>query len=172
MIHVALALTLALLASVSGTLRADNERIADALRLMLAGSPTFARMAGRIAESDVIVYLTIGRCPRPVRSCLRLMGAGGGHRYVRITVSVAERLDVVVAQVAHELQHAVEIADAAEVSTARQVAALYRVIGYQTALADTFETDNAIAMEKRVVRELRAAARDAEQPRSARRTQR
>ena len=170
MIH--LGLVLALLASDSGTLRTDNERIADALRLVLAGSPTFARMATRIAESDVIVYLTIGRCPPPVRSCLRLMGAGGGHRYVRVTVSVAERLDVVVAQVAHELQHAVEIADAAQVSTARQVAALYRVIGYQTAIADTFETDKAIAMEKRVVRELRDAARDAGQPRSARSTQR
>ena len=155
MIQMAIALGVAFVTS--GTLRTDSPRIAETVRYMITGSPTFAGMVRRIDGSDLIVYLTAGSCPAPrIRSCLRMIGSAGGHRYLRIFISVEQSRHVVAAQIAHELQHAVEIADAPAVVSPQGLAALYRVIGYQVGLADTFETANATSIQELVARELRA----------------
>ena len=68
------------------------------------------------------------------------------------------------AALGHELQHAVEIADAAWVVDHASFAALYRDIGYESGgdlHANCFETPEAIRLGARVLAEFRAAAGNA-----------
>ncbi len=88
----------------------------------------------------------------------RLVGTAGHWRYVRITVDPDLPLDERTAVIAHELQHAREIADAAAV-TQNQVRQLFERIGRPVQGAvDTYETAGAITAGMRVWRELRATA--------------
>jgi hypothetical protein len=57
-------------------------------------------------------------------------------------------------QIAHEVQHALEIADAPDVVDRRSPAVLYRRIGHVSGV-NSFETIDAQAMQRRVCRELR-----------------
>ena len=156
MIPVAVALAVASLGL--GAVRTNDSRIAATIRYLIAGSRTFVALADRIHKSDLIVYVNEGRCAAPqIRSCLNMIGNGGGHRYLRILIAFDDDPYVMAAQIAHELQHAAEIAEAPALMTARSLAAHYRVIGYQSGPGDTFETDEAIRVQKLVVRELHAA---------------
>lgn len=88
----------------------------------------------------------------------RLVGTAGRWRYVRITVDPDLPLDQRAAVIAHELQHAREIADAAA-ATQSEVRQLYERIGRPVhGAVDTYETTEAIAAGVRVWQELRTAA--------------
>ena len=58
--------------------------------------------------------------------------------------------------IAHELQHALEVAAAAEVVDARSMAALFGSVGYR--LGSSRETPDALAAADRVLDELAAPA--------------
>ncbi len=111
-------------------IRSADRHLVELLDRGRQQSPTFARLVAHIEQSDVIVYVESGRdVPNSMVAYLRWAGAGPVHRYVRIKVKTPASDDVVLALLAHELQHAVEVADAPEVRCEEALAALYRRIG-------------------------------------------
>jgi hypothetical protein len=154
--HVAIvAVAVALADLTSGTLRVHNERLRDVVRVMLARSATFRAMVDRLERSNVFVYIEVGQCPNSfVVSCANLMGGAGGYRYVRVAISLEHEWPVIACQIAHELQHALEIAEAPDVIDERSLAGLYRRIGHVSGV-NSFETIDALAVQRRVCRELR-----------------
>lgn len=81
------------------------------------------------------------------------------RRYVLVEIACGDSLHNQLAMLGHELRHAVEIADAAWIRTDADLAAHYRRIGMETAIADqqSFETLAAADTGRRVARELNAA---------------
>ena len=149
------AIAIALADLTTGALRIHNERIRDVVRVMLAKSDTFRSMVDRLERSNVFVYLEVGQCPNSlVMSCAHLLGSAGGYRYVRVAISLKHEWPVMACQIAHEVQHALEIAAAPDVIDERSLAVLYRRIGHVSGI-NSFETLDAQAMQRRVCRELR-----------------
>jgi hypothetical protein len=96
----------------------------------VARSATFRRLIQRLETSDVIVYVGLQPgLPTGIGGVLEFMGVGGDVRYVRITLGSLDHRQTLVALLGHELQHAVEVADAPGVRTTTQFEALYRRIG-------------------------------------------
>ena len=105
--------------------------IGGAARMLLedgpAQSPTVARLLKAIGRSDLIVYVATGILRVPGR--LELACAKPGVRFLRITINVPDAEPRLIAALAHELQHAVEIAGAPEVTDAASLAGYYREHG-------------------------------------------
>jgi hypothetical protein len=97
----------------------------------LAQSVTFRRLVHEIEASDVIVYVQLEpRLPTGIGGVLEFMGVGGNTRFLRILLGRQFHRPTLVALLGHELQHAVEVADAPGVRSATQLEALYRSIGH------------------------------------------
>jgi hypothetical protein len=118
---------------------------ADAMRLGVERSALVRELVARVQSSDLIVHIeTRTAMPFGAAGTTRLAAATTSHRYVRI-VLFRDPLPVNrVAILAHELQHAREIAE----STARDTAGMRRLF---TAIgraapgeATVFETDAAL----------------------------
>lgn len=105
-------------------------------------SPTLRRLVAAIQRSDLIVHVERhNRFSKGKVGSIQLVGVRGGQRYVRIELdSVLSRNELIVA-LAHELQHATELAEAAHVADPRILRELYcaigesRAFGYDTAAA-------------------------------------
>jgi hypothetical protein len=139
--------------------RAMDPGAVDACAHGRASSASFRALVASFDPERVVVHVETG----VVRifgtaGATRLVGTAGHWRYVRITVDPDLPLDARTAVIAHELQHAREIADAAAVTQA-QVRQLYERIGRPVQGAvDTYETTDAISAGTRVWRELRTSA--------------
>lgn len=141
--------------------RPSSERIE---LLLVAGgsrSETFRTLVGALDDSEWIVFVQEGRCPiRSLSACLlHYVGTFRGARYLRILVDArGEHSDRLIATIAHELQHAFEVASAGYVSAPEQFQFLFRHIGYP-ALEDprfvAYETRRARVIEEQARRELR-----------------
>ena len=123
-------------------------------------SPSFERLVDRIDASDLIVYIE-----RRLLRSQRLAGMtqflvrAGGVRYVRIAIdsTLVERESAAI--LGHELQHAVEIAEAEWAVDHATVQELFRRIGHQSSGGlDRYDTDEAVVIGQRVGRELVGAA--------------
>jgi hypothetical protein len=143
-------------------IRATEPEMLDDLDHGARVSPTLRRLVDRLAASDVVVYLTFDRAPSPTTAGhLSLIAAVGGRRYLRIAIDRrylgCQRLAVL----GHELQHAVEIADAPGATDQDSVASLYRTIGFRsdTGRDNCFDSRLAIDTGLQVRREILAAAR-------------
>jgi hypothetical protein len=123
-------------------------------------SATLRRMVDRVGELNGIVYIE-DRCYVNDRAGRVLSGALSHH----ITVAGAFRvLHLLVAPesghrqlttIAHELQHAIEVLEATEVTSDAAVDRLFERIGVNTS-AGVIETQAAVDMERAVGRELSA----------------
>lgn len=144
--------------------RVLDEQLAAVLVTTAEGSPMFAGMIETLGQSDLIVY--IQRVPVLRSAGTTALGpAGGGFRYVRIRVRRGLSDGTLQRMLAHELQHAVEIAAAPEVIDEAALHALYLRIGYRRGTR-AFDTHGAGLAELRVLTELsRAAADDGDDPR-------
>ena len=118
-------------------------------------SPSFRALLAAFDPQRLVVHVVSEEIPIfGTFGTTRLVGAAGHWRYVRITVDPDLPLDQRTAVVAHELQHAREIADAAAV-TQHQVRRLYERIGRPVnGSVGTFETREAVSAGSRVWREL------------------
>lgn len=91
--------------------RAGDGRTAAILGDGLARSETVRALVKEIERSDLIVYLEIQwNLRRGLAGNLAWVAATKSARYVRISLSPELTTDALVATLAHELQHAVEIA--------------------------------------------------------------
>jgi hypothetical protein len=139
--------------------RTTEARILTIIELGVARSATFRRLVQTLDASDVIVYIE----PKFNRSALagylshRVIVAGP-IRYVQIAVGMHGSENRLVALVAHELQHAVELAAATGVRDSESMARLFERASISFGCGGCYETSAAIDVEEAVLTEMRAAS--------------
>jgi hypothetical protein len=138
--------------------------IAAFLRDGVASSATFRALVERIGKSDVIVYVMPADLGSRVRGQLRFMGASRGTRYLQIEIGWQLSAARAIASLGHELQHAVEVADAPWVQDVEGMEREFARIGYSSTpqrFGETsFDTHAAVHAGYRVWLELATEADD------------
>jgi hypothetical protein len=112
-----------------------------------ARSGTVRGLLDRLAASDVIVYVEITGTPDVPTARTKLVTATPAARFLRIAINAAQPPSQWPSLLAHELQHAVEIAEHADVRDDAALRRLFAAIGHQHGL-DHYETDAAVAIER------------------------
>jgi hypothetical protein len=119
-------------------------------------SPTLRALVARLRTSDVVVYL---RCDGPAAPDGRLtfVSAAGGYRYLVVRMARFPPAQQI-ALMAHELQHAVEIADTPAIVDGASLVREYKRIGYVNQWSSlpglAFDTKAAVATGEQVLKEL------------------
>lgn len=138
------------------TPRPVDQLSSETFQAAMVESVVVRRLVARLESSNVIVHIETARVmPAGIGGYTRFVVSRGGYRYLRITLSAMLRGDTRSAILAHELQHACEVAD----STADDVVALRQLFS-QSGRRDGgyFETRAAIDVERMVRREVRLTA--------------
>ena len=117
-------------------------------------SVTIRGLLERIARTDAIVYVEIMAAPGAVNARTKLVAAGPAARFLRVGIRATVQFPDLTPLLGHELQHAVEIAERPEIRDEDALRKLYAKIGRQVGL-DSFETDEAHEVERRVRAEMR-----------------
>ena len=119
-------------------------------------SGTFRALVAELEASDLIVHIvTATGLPGGVAGTTRFAGRGGESRYVRIDLAAWLTAKQRVSILAHELQHACEIARSGAGSSVA-IDALFRAIGTSATIPGGFETAQAEAAGRTVWIELDA----------------
>ena len=140
-------------------LRPQDPRLADLLRAGVARSATFRALVNRLEAGNVIVYLSLSQTLRSsLAGKLTWMTRAGDFRYVKATLNADQSADHMIATLAHELQHALEVSADRDVTDQRSLLALYKRIGRpsHSGLAEAWETKAAQDAGVQVRRELLA----------------
>jgi len=136
--------------------RSTDRRLLSLLEEGQRLSPTLRALVARLAASDVVVYL---QCDGPGAPDGRLtfVSTAGGHRYVVVRMAHFSWMQQI-AIMAHELQHAVEIAETPAIVDGESLAREFRRIGYVNAWSSlpglSFDSEAAVRIGHRVLREL------------------
>jgi hypothetical protein len=138
-------------------LRGASAREKALIDELLARSATARTLAAEIESRDVIVYVQMTRTLARGRAVTGFVTAAGGTRYIRITLGAVPNRDDLAALLAHELQHAGEIARSPNVKDDAGVRRLYQAIGEERGAGDAFETAAARDVGARVRTELSRA---------------
>ena len=89
----------------------------------MARSATFRALVNRIEASNLIVYVSLSPIMKAsLAGKLTWMTRAGEFRYVRATINTEQNADQMIATLAHELQHAVEVLEDETVSGSAQPA--------------------------------------------------
>lgn len=142
-------------------LRPQDSRSTQVLKEGAARSTTFRALVNRIEASNLIVYLAVNPTMKSTLSgALTWMTRAGEFRYVRASISAELPLEQMIASVAHELQHAVEVIEDESVTDERSLVELYKRIGQPSRAAGPsgWETLAAQRTGTQVRRELAAPA--------------
>jgi hypothetical protein len=136
--------------------RATAPRVQKLIVEAARRSATFAELYARLQDTDIIVFVELSDNPgRNLRGRLVFLSATPLARYLRAEIrSDLARTDMI-STIAHEMQHALEIAQAPLVRNAAALAVLYREIGLREETG-CFETTSAQDVARRVRRELLA----------------
>jgi hypothetical protein len=142
-------------------IRTSDRGLQAALDDGLAHSQAFQALVAHLEASDVVVFLAYDRKPGDIASRVSFVSMAGGRRY--LLIGMRTRLPRVrqVSILAHELQHAVEIADAPWVTSTASMARYYADLKYagivDASQQHRFESRAAIDAENLVAREMRPA---------------
>lgn len=133
-----------LLESNARRIRSSEARFTKLLREGVQRSRTFADLVRRVHRTDLIVYIeSTQHLPSDTVGRILLQTVAGGQRYVRVQVRSMMQGDQVIAVIAHELRHALEVAEDGSVVDDASMAKLYRRIGHVSEGRQGFETDAA-----------------------------
>jgi len=106
----------------------------------MAHSPTFRWLVDRLERSNVIVYIDVRPdMPAHIGGSLRFLARSATDHFVRIQLNRVFQGRTLVALLAHELQHAVEVAESGQVNSADDLRQLYRRVGVLTGV-DQYDT--------------------------------
>lgn len=146
--------------------RGTTPDVALLLNELVARSPTARDLVDRIDRSDIVVYVRYEWfTSTTLRGRIGFLASDKRRRFLAIEIACRyTRTDQLVA-LGHELQHAVEIAEAPSVWDARSLAEHYTVIGEPTGYAgrsETYETAAAAETGHRVRSELGTMAQPAD----------
>lgn len=157
-----LALALTTQESAPRHVRTADSKILTLIDAGVSGSATFRRLIATLNESDVIVYIV----PNLTRNTLggyltHSLVSQGQHRYLRIAVDTAGTTHRLVSLLAHELQHAVEVAQAPDARDSQSLERLFSrlAVGFGCGSSGCFETRAARDIEEIVRAELAATGR-------------
>lgn len=142
-------------------IRPQDARLTALLRDGMARSATFRALVNRIEAGNLFVYVSLSPVMKPrLAGKLTWMTRAGNYRYVRATINTEQASDQMIATLAHELQHAVEVIEDDTVSDQRSLQELYKRIGRQShsGAITGWETVAALETGVRVRRELLSAA--------------
>lgn len=140
-------------------IRSTDRRLRSLLEEGLRMSPTLRALVARLHASDVVVYL---QCDGPGAPDGRLtfVSAVGGSRYVVVRMGRFSKMQQI-ALMAHELQHAVEIADTPAIVDGPSLVREYQKIGYvnqrSTLPGIAFDSAAAVRAGEQVLKELMQA---------------
>ena len=116
-------------------------------------SSTFRNLITRLSGADVVVYMRFSRCPGDHAGCLLWASAAPGVRRVLIQLDPFGRSpNELTALLGHELQHALEVADAPEIRDLASFQKAFDRRGWRG--AHGFETAQAGEVTRRVAAEL------------------
>jgi hypothetical protein len=138
------------------SVRSHDARLAALLKDGRERSATFQRLVDQITKDKGIVYIDEGKCGylANARACLLLqVNRAGDYRLLYIRVRQADQQpNDLLAAIAHELQHAVEVLGNREANSMAAMYLFYHREGLRT--KGFFETNSAITTGQRVLREL------------------
>ena len=137
------------------TPRPLDEVAADAFAQARAESSIVRQLVETLERSNVIVHIVSSQTMRPgLSGTTNFVASRGGYRYVRITLNVELRKSLRTSILAHELQHACELAqsDANDTDSVRR---LFEQAGMRE--GSTYETREAQIVQRSVAREVRTA---------------
>lgn len=119
--------------------RGTGEHARWLIRMATTYSVTVNALADRLVKTDVVVYVRIA----PIASgtaTTALLNTSGPIRYLLVSIDTNHAPEEMVGMLGHELQHAVEIAEARSVRDEAGLVALYRRIGLHKGATNRFET--------------------------------
>jgi hypothetical protein len=138
-------------------IRMMEARITTLLESGLVRSATLRTLVDRLDASDVILYVSLSPMMHArLAGKLTWMAQAGDYRYLRAQISTEQTPDQMIATLAHELQHAVEVAEDRNVTDQRSLVELYKRIGHpsRAAVSSGWETVAAYETGQQVRREL------------------
>jgi hypothetical protein len=142
------------------SVRTVDPLIQSVIEKGIAQSATFRSLIDTLADTDVIVYVE----SRIVRDGLLGLTSHhiiirGPYRYLRVAIDPHRTIKQQTIVLAHELQHAIEIAHAFEVGRSQTADRLFARIGFRFGCerSNCYETREALATEHRVRAELNAS---------------
>ena len=114
-------------------IRTTDQSVRKLMRRGYRHSRTFADLVTRLQRSDVIVYIEeVPRLPAALEGRMMMLPRAHGFRYVRIQIALRGSPEDSIAVLGHELQHAVEVAEALDVSDTAGLVKLYKRIGMRS----------------------------------------
>jgi hypothetical protein len=143
------------LSSPARRVRATDPRVKQYLIEGFERSATFARLLTTLNATDVIVYIErVMTLPHETMGRLTMVPMTSGPRYLRIQIRSDLSATEAIALIGHEMQHALEVADAPLVRDSSALIALYQRIGHSSGGEHVYDTDAAQVAGRRVRREL------------------
>ena len=142
--------------------RSTDAAMLETLREGSRRSETFKALVDHLDRSSTIVYVERGICGfgRWAACVPHAVTLAAGNRYLRVLVDERRVGADVIALIAHELQHAWEIAQASNIRSGDDISALFRRIGRSPScprgLPDCFETSAALSIGDATLKELHA----------------
>jgi hypothetical protein len=123
--------------------RLADEGLAELLVEGASRSPVFEALVARLEQSRLVAYI---ECASVLKEAgqLQFVEAAGAVRYVRIKLDCRAARPSVICLLAHELQHAVEVADEPGVVDQASMEQFYRRVGIDTGPGLHFETRSAM----------------------------
>ena len=110
--------------------RPQDPRLAALLRAGVARSATFRTIVNRLEAGNVIVYVALSQTLKSgLAGKLTWMTKAGDFRYLKATINMEQNADQMIATLAHELQHALEVSGDESVIDQRSLIGLYQRIG-------------------------------------------
>ena len=141
-------------------IRPQDPRLADLIRTGVARSATFRDIVKRLEAGNMIIYVSLSPAMKwSLAGKLTWMTKTGPFRYLKATINTEQSANQMIATLAHELRHALEVSEDESVIDQRSLAGLYKRIGRPStsgAIAG-FETAAAQETGLQVRRELTAA---------------
>ena len=121
-------------------------------------STTFRSLVATLDDSDVIVYVetSVTRAAKLRGHLVHRIVAKGTYRYLRLRLNPFGPVEQRIGVIAHELQHALEIAKTPNVGRSETIQSLFELIGFThgTQCGDCYETTRALDVERTVREEL------------------
>jgi hypothetical protein len=145
-------------AEAASHIRVVDDRLRPLIAQGVDGSATFRSLVARLESTPLLVFV---RCqprqqPGPSAAGLTFLTSAGGYRFVRIFIRCELAPVVQVPLLAHEFQHALEVAESTVIDAAT-MRSHYEETGYRSGTDNrhpSFETEAAIRTQRQVTLEL------------------
>jgi hypothetical protein len=139
--------------------RSTNEYTIGLVREGYERSAAFRALVDALERSNVVVLVQPGLCAGGrIRSCVVSVVGSERDRHIRVKVDPQHTVsNGLIATIAHELQHAVEIAEHPDVTDGSKTLRLYRSLAFgrcRDGLSEECETTRALDTERVVLVEL------------------